>query len=259
MQTLEGRTCVFAGATGQIGQGAVRALAMGGMNVVMVTHNPDTAKEIIAGMQGLPGKVTAMSNANGDGAVFGDIEKEFGSVDVVINTIGSLDAPVPVQEISGELLSDKLNHQVVLPFLMVQAAIPYLERSKAPRIIFASTAGAQDGFTGENMADSIARGGVLTATYCLARELATKGITVNCIARTGLIDDHAPHSPKDFEVKTIAERIPVGRIGTADEFGARGIYRQRGVGICHRSDIQSVRRTSYRITQGSVHENCGPS
>ncbi len=78
-----------------IGQGAVRALAEGGMNVVMVTHNPDSAAEIIRELEDCPGKVTAMSNENGDGAVFGEIEKQFGSIDVVINTIGSLDKVRP--------------------------------------------------------------------------------------------------------------------------------------------------------------------
>ena len=47
MLTLSGRTCVFAGATGNVGRGAIRALAEGGMNVVLVTHNPDSAAEII--------------------------------------------------------------------------------------------------------------------------------------------------------------------------------------------------------------------
>ncbi len=224
METLKGRTCVFAGATGLIGQGAVKALAEGGMNVVMVTHNPGGAEDIIRKLEGCPGKVAEVSNENGDGAAFAEIEKQFGSIDVVINTIGSLDRVEPVTEITAEKLNDKLNHQVTLPFLMMQAAIPYLERSSAPRMIFAATAGALDGFDGENIADSIARGAILTATYALARELAPRKITVNCIARSGMINDHAPHCEKDFDVRTVESRIPLGHTGTADEFGALVAY-----------------------------------
>ena len=223
METLKGRTCVFAGATGRIGQGAVKALAEGGMNVVMVTHNPDSAAEIIENLKNCPGKVTAMSNENGDGAVFGEIEKQFGSIDVVINTIGGLDKVEPIEMITEEKLNDKLNHQITLPFMMMQSAIPYLKKSRAPRIIFVSTAGAVDGFEGENIADSIARGGILSATYAMARSLASKRITVNCIARSGMLNDHKP-GEKDFDVKTVEERIPVGHIGTADEFGALVSY-----------------------------------
>lgn len=47
MLTLKNRTCVFAGASGQIGRGAVKALAEQGMNVVMITHNPAKAGEIV--------------------------------------------------------------------------------------------------------------------------------------------------------------------------------------------------------------------
>ncbi|MCC8068104.1 MAG: SDR family oxidoreductase [Clostridiales bacterium] len=224
METLKGRTCVFAGATGRIGQGAVKALAQAGMNVVMVTHNPESAGDIVAALSGCPGRVAAVSNENGDGAVFGQIEREFGSVDVVINTIGSLDKVCSIEQITEDKLRDKLEHQVTLPFLMMQAAIPYLERSSAPRMIFASTAGALDGFGGENLADSIARGAIITATYALARELAAKGITVNCIARSGMINDHDPRTDSDFDVKSIAHRIPMGHIGTAEEFGALVAY-----------------------------------
>lgn len=194
------------------------------MNVVMVTHNPEGAADIVRELEGYPGKVVAMSNENGDGAVFGDIEKQFGSIDVVINTIGSMDSVEPVSEITEEKLNEKLIHQVTLPFMMMKAAIPYLEKSRAPRIIFTSTAGAVDGFEGENVADSIARGGILSATYALARELASRRITVNCIARSGMINDHEPRSEKDFDVKTVEKRIPVGHIGTAEEFGALVAY-----------------------------------
>lgn len=224
MQTLKGRTCVFAGATGNIGRGAVRALAQGGMNVVMVTHNPANAADIIEELKDCPGQIVAVSNENGDGAVFSDIENKFGSVDVVINTTGGLNAAAPIETLSKEKLNDKLTHQVTDPFLMMQAALPFLRRSKVPRMILTATAGAQNGNLNENIIDSIARGGVLTMTKCLARALASEGITVNCIARSGVINDHAPHKETDFDVTSIADSIPVGHIGTADEFGALVAY-----------------------------------
>lgn len=220
MLTLKNRTCVFAGATGNIGRGAVRALAEGGMNVVMVTHNPAGAADIIEELKDCPGRVTAMSNENGDGAVFGEVEKEFGSVDVVINTTGGLNAPAPLEDLSAEKLDDKLSHQVTEPFKMMAAAVPFLKKSRAGRIIFASTAGSIDGNTAENIVDSIARGGVLTMTKCLARELSKDGITVNCIARSGMINDHEPHKSDDYDVRTFEEAIPAGHAGTAGEFGA---------------------------------------
>lgn len=153
-----------------------------------------------------------------------DIHERFGSVDVVINTTGFLNAAAPVENLTEKDLNKKLMHQVTAPFLMMQAALPYLRKSKAPRIILTATAGAQNGRLEENILDSISRGGVLTMTKCLARAVAADQITVNCIARSGVINDHEPHKATDFDVASVADAIPVGHIGTADEFGALVAY-----------------------------------
>ena len=224
MLTLKGRTCVFAGGTGNVGRGAVRALAEAGMNVALVTHNPDSAREMIEELKDCPGKVVAFGNEGGDAAVFPKVAEALGSVDVVINTTGGFDAVVPVEEISGEDLNKKLGHQVTNVFLMMQAAIPYLKKSSAPRMILMTSVGAVDGFTGENLVDSIARGGVISMTYGLARLLAKDGITVNCIARSGVINDHEPHRAEDYDSNSILNLIPAGHLGTTDEFGALVSY-----------------------------------
>ena len=224
MFTLQGRTCVFAGATGMVGRGAVQALVEAGMNVIMVTHNPDAAKEVIAAMEGKPGRCLAMSNEKGDSDIFQEVEKMFGSVDVIISNTGGFNAPKKFEEITEEEMSRKVNFQVVAAMTMVRDAIPFLERSKAPRVLLMASAGAQNGFLGENICDSVARGAVISMTYCLARELADRGITVNCIAKSALINDHPPHAPQHMDTASLKEYVPLGRIGTNDEFGAAVAY-----------------------------------
>ena len=224
MLTLDKRTCVFAGATGAIGRGAVRSLAENGMNVVMVTHNPQAAQKLAEELSECPGKVVAVSNENGDASALQSAYDLFGSVDVVINTTGAMEKVQPVSAIRREQLNEKLSHQVTDPFMMIQAALPYLEKSQAGRIILLTTAGAQDGFEGENIVDSIARGGVITMVYALARMLAEKKITVNAIARSGMINDHEPQKETDYDVNRILEQIPLQRTGTAEEFGAMVAY-----------------------------------
>lgn len=220
MLTLKGRTCVFAGATGEIGKGAVRALAEQGMNVVMVTHNPERAGNIVAEYKDLPGQVVAVSNDAGNEEIFRKMEGAFGSVDVVISTTGDMRKVARPEDISDELLDEKLHHQVTEVYRMVRDALPYLEKSRHARVILASSIGALNGCMGENIADNIARGGVISMTYSLARSLAVRRITVNCIARSGMVNDHAPKSAEDYDVASVAYQIPLGRIGTAEEFGA---------------------------------------
>lgn len=224
MLTLQNRTCVFAGATGNIGRGAVRALAEGGMHVVMATHNPDSAKEIIESLQNAPGTVEAVSNEGGDAAALKRVAERFGSVDVVISTTGGLDRPVLPEQITKEQLDQKFHHQVSEVYAMLMAAYPYLKKSRAGRVILLSSAGAQNGWRGENIADSISAGAVLSMTYSLARAWLDDGITVNCIARSGMIDDHEPKEPSQYRAAEAVEKIPMGRLGTSKEFGAMVSY-----------------------------------
>ena len=224
MLSLAGRTCVFAGATGMVGRGAVRALVEAGMNVVMVTHNPDSAAEIIRDLEGQPGGCLALGNERSDAEIFREVAERFGSVDVIISNTGGLNAPKRLEDISAEELEKKMHHQLMGAFTMVQAALPYLEKSAAPRVILMASAGAQNGFPGENLCDSVARGAVVSLTYCLARELAPRGITVNCIAKSGLVNDHPPHKPEHFDSALIQNRIPLGFIGSNSHFGAAVAY-----------------------------------
>ena len=224
MITLKGRTCLFSGATGNIGRGAVRAMAEGGMNVVMMTHNPGPAKELMEEMKDCPGKVIACSNNAEPGKVYQDILDQFGSIDVFISTTGGMEKNKPFEEITPEEMNGKLNHQVTSMMKNLQEVLPYLKKSQNPRVILCTSAGALDGYPGESILDSIARGGVISMTYCLAREFAKDKITVNCIARGGLVNDHAPDKPTDYDVASIAGEIPVGHVGTTEEFGALVSY-----------------------------------
>lgn len=219
MLTLSGRTCVFAGATGNIGRGAVRALARGGMNVVMITHDPVSAEQIMDELKSAPGKVTAYSNEGGDHNVFDRVYEEFGSVDVVINSTGGMSESKDPLEITIDELQNKMSHQVNGPFQMIQAAYPYLIKSRAPRIILTASAGALNGFEGENAADSIARGAVVTMTRVFARSFAEDNITVNCIARSGMIPDHEVR-PGDLDPERILKEIPLKKIGNEEDYGA---------------------------------------
>lgn len=224
MITLKNRTCVFEGATGNIGRGAVRAMARGGMNVVMLTHNPGPAQDLIDELKDAPGKVIAYSNALDPAQVYRDVTDMFGSVDVFISTTGGMEKAKPFEEITAEEMNEKLNHQITSAMKSIQYALPSLKKSVNPRVILCTSAGALDGYAGESILDSIARGSVITMTYCLARELAKDKITVNCIARGGVINDHAPGKPTDYDVNDIAGEIPVGHLGTSDEFGALVSY-----------------------------------
>lgn len=224
MYTLKGRTAVIAGATGHVGAGAVRMLTAAGMNVVMVTHNMADAGRLIAEVEDNLGTCIALSNEDGDGAVYGEVYRRFGSVDVIIPNQGAAARRQDLSDITEEELDGKLHHQITGSFTMVQKAIPYLKKSRAGRVILVSGTGAENGLLEEGLLECAARGGVISMTRYLARELAVQGITVNCIARGGMENDHAPEGEDELDNRTLVPRIPVRRNGTPEEFGAVVCY-----------------------------------
>ena len=191
MPTLKNRTCVFAGATGDISRKAVELLLKGGMNVVLMTHNPQTANEIINEYADLEGRCIAISNQKERKEIFRDISERFGSIDVFISKTGQLEKPVDLEEVSAEDLNKTFTHQVCDVFEGIKDALPYLKKSQNGRIILFSNIGSLNGFPQENIVDNIVRASVNSMVLSLSRQFAKDGITVNAVCFSGLIQDHA--------------------------------------------------------------------
>lgn len=221
MLTLSGRTCVFAGATAGDGRDTVKALCMGGMNVVMMTHNPAPAKSLIDEVNAMnaPGKCIYFSGKEGSGPaehdpdVYAQIEKQYGSVDVVICNTGADGHIDDIETLAPEELQKSIQHLVIGSFRMVQTALPYLKRSKAPRIILMSTTEAIHGGNHESLANAVSKGAVASLALNAAARLAQFGITVNCIAKGAIqrIDGVRPGVPDPADRLS---RIPLNRLGT---------------------------------------------
>ena len=106
---------------------------------------------------------------------------------------------------------------------MIQKSIKFLEKSNAPRIInISSNAGRMGGFE-NGMAYTATKGGVISMTYGIARQLAQRKITVNCIA-PGTIDSDMLKARDSHTRKRLLERFPIGRFGNSDEVATAACY-----------------------------------
>jgi 3-oxoacyl-[acyl-carrier protein] reductase len=220
MQTLSGRTCVFAGATGGDGVDTVRELCKGGMNVIMMTHNEAHAialkKEIEEA--GYPGKCDYLTGdgeilPNGRNSLYQSIVDKYGSVDVVISNTGADGELKAIEDVTGDDLMKSITHLTKGSFNMLKTALPFLKESKAPRVIFMTTVEGITGGTYESFTNAVAKGAVASLTVNCASRLAQYGITVNAVAKGAIPRIDPPHegAPNPADRLPI---IPLGRLGT---------------------------------------------
>jgi len=235
MQTLNGRTCVFAGASGGDGVEAVKALCRGGMNVVMMTHQPAQAQRLLDEISaaGYPGKCVAVQDGNvqtppiSDEEVFRGIAEQFGGIDVVISNTGGDGFEDSIDTVSVEQLLKDTNHLLGGAYGMLKCALPYLRKSAAPRVIFMTTVEGVRGGKLESFVNAVAKGAVVSLAKNCAARLAPERINVNCISK-GAIERLAPPphpgAPVFKDMSALLPYIPQGRMGTPKDLAEAICY-----------------------------------
>lgn len=223
MQTLSGRTCVIAGGSAGDGIDTVRELCRAGMNVVVMTHQAERARALVEEINGLGFAgvceavgATEHGPAEEDAEIYRYIEEKYGSVDVVISNTGDTGPAKEMEKLQREELLKEVDHLVSGAFQMAMAALPFLRRSKAPRIILMSSVeGVRGGRTG-SFANAVAKGAVHAMALNMAARLAQERITVNCIAK-GAIPRAEGIRPGNVDPEAFLPHIPMGRLGSAGD------------------------------------------
>lgn len=227
MQTLTGRTCAFSGATAGDGREVAKALCAGGMNVVIMTHMPEAAKSLVEEIRaaGLPGQAATLKENPEDTTeeVLRRAVEKFGSLDVIISNTGGAGKANDVDTTSVDELMENINHIIRGSYGLLKNALPYLRKSRAPRVIFISSVEGCKGGVHESFSDSVAKGAVRALTLNTAYRLAGEGITVNCIAK-GAIPRVEPLHPGDVNAADRLPYIPMGRLGTSEDLAGAVCY-----------------------------------
>ena len=238
MFTLEGRTCVFAGASGGDGVEAVKALCKEGMNVVMMTHQLAQAQDLIHEIKelGYAGKCTAYMDGHcyeppkTDAEVFAEIAEEFGGIDVIISNTGGPEHDDSVDTVEVENIMRDVEHLLGGSYGMLKNALPYLRKSKAPRVIFMTTVEGVKGGTLEGLSNAIAKGAVYSMMKNVAARLMAEGITVNAISKGAIErkgDRPMPARPGELPKKNPEDKlpfIPAKRLGSPEDLAQAICY-----------------------------------
>ena len=103
-----------------------------------------------------------------------------------------------------------------------QALLPAMIENKAGSVVMVSSVWGQTGASCE-VAYSVSKAAVIGLTKSLAKEVALSGVRVNCIA-PGVIDTEMNSCYSKEDMEALAEDIPLGRIGTAEEAAEAAVF-----------------------------------
>jgi len=216
---LTGRVALVTGASSGIGAATASVLADLGAIVALGYHqNEEGANQVLDQIMKEGGKALAICADMRRAADISSLVKratdELGPIDILVNNAGSLVQRQAIRELTPERWSEIINLNLTSVMLCSQAvATSMIERKRGAIINVVSIAGRTGGGPGA-AAYSVAKGGLITFTKSLAKELAPHGVRVNAIS-PGVIDTpfHQVFSTPEM-IRNFVTTIPLGRVGT---------------------------------------------
>jgi len=219
---LKGEVVLITGASSGIGRATAEAMAREGARVGVNYHrNQKGAEQAVETITKAGGEAVAIradvTRAEEVHALVEAIRKRWGRIDILVNNAGDLLARHTLADMTEEYWDAIMDLNLKSVFLMVKAVWEEMAARKRGCIVnLTSIAGRNGGGLGA-AAYAAAKGGLLTYTKGLAKELAPHGIRVNGMA-PGVIATpyHERYSSPELMQKFVAT-IPLGRAGTSEE------------------------------------------
>jgi len=219
---LTGKVAIVTGASSGIGHATALALANCGAAVAVNYHNNEIGAELLRKqIVANGGKAVAIQ---ADVTVASDVEslvkrtvEEFGTVDILVNNAGSLIERLRLLEMSEERWDQVVDLNLKSAFLCCKAVASLMMERKTGAIINLSSIAGRNGGALGSLHYSSAKGGLISFTKGLAKELAPFGIRVNAVS-PGVIDTpyHEQFSSPEM-MKNYVNAIPLGRVGNSDD------------------------------------------
>lgn len=236
---LSGRHAVITGSTSGIGLAIAKAYAKAGASITLNGLGDkaaiDAAVAAIASEHGVAVRYAAANMLKADEitAMIKDAEKEFGAVDLLVNNAG-IQHVAPIDEFPMEQWDRIIAINLTSAFVAMRAAIPAMRAKGWGRII--STASAHSLTASPFKAAYVAaKHGIAGLTKTAALELATTGVTVNCISPgyvwTPLVEAQIPDTMKARNMtkdqviqEVMLERQPTKRFVTVEQVAGTALF-----------------------------------
>jgi 3-oxoacyl-[acyl-carrier protein] reductase len=222
MFDLGGLTALVTGASGGIGGAIARGLHAQGATVAL-SGTRSSALEALATELGERTHVIAANLSNRDDveALVPKAEAAMGGLDVLVNNAG-ITRDGLFMRMKDEDWDQVIEVNLTSAFRLSRAAVRGMMKRRFGRIIGITSVVGVTGNAGQGNY-AAAKAGMIGMTKALAQEVATRGITANCVA-PGFIETAMTDVLNDKQREGVLGTVPMGRLGTADETAAACVF-----------------------------------
>ncbi len=223
MFDLTGMTALVTGASGGIGSAIAAALAGQGARVALSGTREEALKAVAATLPGDPLILPCdlSDSAAVDGLVPRAVEALGGQLDILVNNAGVTRDNLAMR-MKDEEWDTVIRVNLEAAFRLIRAACKPMMKARFGRVITITSVVGATGNPGQaNYAAS--KGGLTAMSKALAQELASRNITVNCVA-PGFITSPMTDVLPDAQKEALTARIPAGRLGDGQDIGAAVAY-----------------------------------
>jgi len=220
ISSLQGQVALVTGATRGIGAAIAQALAIQGAQVVGTATSDEGAAKISSALSAYPGcqgvRLDVTDKAAAE-ALVDQLVSDHGRLDVLVNNAG-ITRDMLAMRLKDDDWDAVLNTNLKAVFQLSRAVIKPMMKQRQGRIISITSVVGASGNPGQaNYA--AAKAGLAGMTRSLARELGSRGITVNCVA-PGFIATDMTAALSEEQQQALKTQIPLGRLGQPEDIAA---------------------------------------
>ena len=241
MSILKGKTVLLTGSTGSIGKEIAKKLSISGAKIALSATNVDKLMSLQSDLGNnhliYPCDLSDLNNIN---KLTEDVIGDFGTIDILINNAGIKRDDLLIRMKDDDWF-DVINMNLTSVYKLTKNITKQMFKQRQGKIISISSVVGFSGNPGQTNYVS-SKSGLVGFTKSLAMEVATRGITVNCVA-PGMIDSDMIDSLNEKQKETIIGKIPMAKLGLPSDVAEACLFLSS-----HMSDY---------ITGQTIHVNGG--
>lgn len=222
MFSLAGKKVLITGATGGIGGAVAKQFKAAGATIAISGSRQEKLDSLAAELgEGVIPIACNLSDLSAVDELIKTAEEKLGGLDVLVCNAGVTKDNLALR-MKDEEWQQVIDVNLTASFKLARGAMKGMMKRRTGRIIFVTSVVAHSGNPGQaNYCAS--KGGLTAMAKSLAHEMASRGITVNCVA-PGFIATAMTDALNDEQKARINQNIPLGKMGTADDIAAGALY-----------------------------------